>query len=85
MASSSSLIGVSVMSPIMVYPLQALEIVIAKAQVRSRMSLTLPIPEPMKVGSQMIQFMTLLLEKTIQTRDCKITPVLKLELPMGQM
>ncbi len=49
------------------------------------MSLTLPILEHMKVDSQTIQFMTLLLEKTIQTRDCKITLVLKLKMPMGQI
>lgn len=41
--------------------------------------------DDMKVGSPMIQFMTLLLERTRQTRDCKITQVLKLELPMGQI
>lgn len=52
--------------------------------VKSRMSPTLPILAPMKVDSQTIQFMTLLLERTIQTRDCRITQVLKLELPMGQ-
>lgn len=32
--------------------------------VKSRTSLTLPILEPMKVGSQTILFMTLLLERT---------------------
>ena len=52
---------------------------------KSRMSLTLPILVPMKAGSQTILFMTQMLEKIRQTRDCRITQVLKLELLMGQI
>lgn len=45
--------------------------------------LTLLILEPMKVDSQTIPFMTQMLEKIRQTRDCRITRALKLELLMG--
>ena len=51
--------GVSSMRLIQGYPFRALEML-----VKSRMSLTLLILEPMKVGSQMIRFMTLPLERT---------------------
>lgn len=51
--------GVSSMRLIQGYPFRALEML-----VKSRTSLTLPILEHMKVDSQMIRFMTLLLERT---------------------
>lgn len=56
--------GVSSMRLIQGYPFRALEML-----VKSRMSLTLPILEPMKVDSQTIRFTTLMLEKIRQTRD----------------
>ena len=59
-------------------------LVILAQLVKWSRDLTLPILEPMKAGSQMILFMTQMLEKIRQTRDCKITQVLKLELLMGQ-
>ena len=51
--------GVSSMRLIQGYPFRALEML-----VKSRTSLTLPILEHMKVDSQTIRFMTLLLERT---------------------
>lgn len=72
-------------TPILLVTPALLVILVLTVLVKYQMSLTLQILEPMKVGSPMIQFMTLLLERTRQTRDCKITQVLKLELPMGQI
>lgn len=62
-----------------------LVILVTMALVKWSRGLTLPILEPMKVASQTIPFMTQMLEKIRQTRDCKITHVLKLELLMGQI
>lgn len=62
---------------------QLVTLVILDQLVKLSRGLTLPILVPMKVDSQTIPFMTQMLEKIRQTRDCKITPVLKLELLMG--